>query len=280
MFLKAYLKRGVQYVLHGIPDITVKASVSYLSPDNRLSGKKIVITGGGRGLGRAMAERFVSEGAKVLISGRTEATLKETADQIGCQYLVFDVCDVFKAKEFLEKADVMLGGLNTLVNNAGISLHEWYIENVSVEQFDRQIATNLRGCYFLTQKFIELYRRNHEKSGNILFISSERGIQTDDIPYGLTKAAINSFVKGAAPQFIKEGIRINAVAPGITTSDMTGYKKDGNLYCAANPNNRVYLPEEVAEVALFLISDAASCVSGQIIACNEGKTGNSRHIYK
>lgn len=280
MSLTSYFKRGVQYVLHGIPNITVKASVSYLSPDHRLSGKKIVITGGGRGLGRAMAERFVAEGAKVLISGRTEATLKETADHIGCQYLVFDVCDVFKAKEFLEKADEMLGGLDTLVNNAGISLHEWYIENVSVEQFDRQVATNLRGSYFLTQKFIELYRRNQQKSGNILFISSERGIQTDDIPYGLTKAAINSFVQGAAPQFIKEGIRINAVAPGITTSDMTGYKKNGNLYCAANPNNRVYLPEEVAEVALFLISDASSCVSGQIIACNEGKTGNSRHIYK
>lgn len=280
MSLKSYLKRGIQYVFHGTPNIIVKASVSYLSPNNRLSGKKIVITGGGRGLGRAMAERFVSEGAKVLISGRTEATLKETADKIGCQYLVFDVCDISKAKEFIEKADEMLGGLNTLVNNAGISLHEWYIENVSVEQFDRQIATNLRGSYFLTQQFIELYRHNHVKSGNILFVSSERGIQTDDIPYGLTKAAINSFVKGAAPQFIKEGIRINAVAPGITTSDMTGYKKDGNLYCAANPNNRVYLPEEVAEVALFLISDASSCVSGQIIACNEGKTGNSRHMYK
>ena len=113
-----------------------------------------------------------------------------------------------------------------------------------------------------------------------MFISSERGIQTDDIPYGLTKAAINSLVKGLAPKLIKENIRINAVAPGITTSDMTGFKKEGNLYCEANLNQRVYLPEEVAEVATFLISDASSCVSGQIIACNEGKTGNSRYMYQ
>lgn len=183
------------------------------------------------------------------------------------------------ANLFIEKVNQLLGGVNILVNNAGISLHEWDIANVSIEQFNQQINTNLRGGYFLTQKFLETIRNNKTPNANILFISSERGIQTDDIPYGLTKAAINSLVKGLAPKLIKENIRINAVAPGITTSDMTGFKKEGNLYYKGNPNHRVYLPEEVAEVATFLISYASSCISGQIKVYNEGNTGNSRYIY-
>lgn len=280
MSIKTYIKRGLQYIRRGTPIVSVNPKISYLSPNNRLEGKKIIITGGGRGLGLAMAEKFIKEGAKVLISGRTESTLKDAATKLGCQYIVFDVCDVASAADFIEDANRKLGGVNVLVNNAGISLHEWHIKNVSIEQFDLQMNTNLKGGYFLTQKFIEQLEKNNSSQGNILFISSERGIQTDDIPYGLTKAAINSLVKGLAPLLIKEGIRVNALAPGITTSDMTGYSKDGNLYCASNPNNRVYLPEEMAEVASFLISEASSCVSGQIIVCNEGKTGNSRYMYR
>lgn len=280
MSVTTYIKRGLQYIFNGVPNVSVNASISYLSPSNKLAGKNVVITGGGRGLGKAMAEKFVAEGANVLISGRTEDTLKSVSEELGCKYLVFDVCDVSSTDMFIEQANELLGGIDVLVNNAGISLHEWAIENVSIEQFDRQIETNLRGGYFLSQKFIEVFKRSKVSGGSILFISSERGEQADDIPYGLTKAAINSFVRGLAPKVIKDGIRINAIAPGITTSDMTGYKKDGNLYCAANTNQRVYLPEEVAEVASFLISDASSCISGQVIACNEGKTGNSRHMYK
>lgn len=279
MSLKSYIKRGISYILHGTPSIHVNANISYLTPNRRLEGKKIIVTGGGRGLGKAMAQKFISEGAEVLISGRSESTLKEVAIQLGCHYMVYDVCEASKAETFIAKANEILGGVNTLVNNAGISLHEWDIANVSIDQFDRQVNTNLRGGYFLTQQFIEIIKQNKEEKGHILFISSERGTQADDIPYGLTKAAVNSLVKGLAPKLIKEGIRVNAVAPGITTSDMTGFKQDGNLYCAANPAKRVYLPEEVAEVACFLLSDASSCVSGQIIECNEGKTGNSRHIY-
>ena len=280
MSLATYIKRGFRYIINGVPTVSVGASISYLLPSNKLAGKNIIITGGGRGLGKAMAEKFVSEGANVLISGRTEETLISVAKSIGCRYLAFDVCEVSSAGIFMERANEILGGADVLVNNAGISLHEWAIENVSIEQFDRQIETNLRGGYFLSQKFIEIFKQNKCTNGSILFISSERGEQKDDIPYGLTKAAINSFVRGIAPKLIKDGIRINAIAPGITTSDITGYKKDGNLYCAANPNNRVYLPEEVAEVASFLISNASSCISGQVIACNEGKTGNSRYMYK
>jgi NAD(P)-dependent dehydrogenase (short-subunit alcohol dehydrogenase family) len=116
----------------------------------------------------------------------------------------------------------------------------------------------------------------NSRSGNILFVSSETGDTADIRPYGLTKAAINSFVKGLANIMAPKGIRVNAVAPGITTSDMTGFKADGNLYYADNTTDRVYLPGEVAEVASFLLSDASGCMSGQILVCNNAKTVNPR----
>lgn len=251
------------------------AKVYTLAPNERLKGKKIIITGGGRGLGYAMAKKFVAEGAEILIAGRNEDTLKEKAKELNCHYLQLDVQDVSSFEHFIKKADEMLGGVDSLVNNAGISLHEGNIRKVKPEQFDMQIATNLRGAYFLAQQFIKLFEEKKRTGGNLLFISSERGMYVDDLPYGLTKVATNSLVQGLANRLLQSGIRVNAVAPGVTTSDMTGFKADGNLYCWYNINKRVYLPEEVAEVACFIMSDAAGCLDGQILVCNEGKTINA-----
>lgn len=275
MSYKQYLKRSAKYILRGVPVKNITANISYLQPNNRLSGKKIIVTGGGKGLGAAMAKKFVSEGASVLISGRNEQTLRSTAGRIGCKYLTLDIQNTAELDNFISEADRILEGVDCLVNNAGISLHEPTFFDVTPETFDAQIATNLRGGFFLTQSFTKLLLRGKRK-GNVLFISSETGETVDIRPYGFTKAAINSMVQGLACLFVKEGIRVNAVAPGITASDMTGYKVDGDLFLEGNATNRVYLPEEVAETACFLLSDVSGCVSGQVIVCNNGKTINSR----
>lgn len=275
MSLKQYLKRGCRFILNGVPVKNITANIMYLQPNGRLSGKKIIITGGGKGLGAAMAEKFVAEGASVLISGRNEKTLKETAERIGCKYLTLDVQDTSVLNKFISEADSILEGADCLVNNAGISLHEPTFFDVTPETFDAQIATNLRGGFFLTQSFTRLLLKEKRK-GNVLFVSSETGETVDIRPYGFTKAAVNSMVQGLACLFVKDGIRVNAVAPGITASDMTGFKADGNLFLAGNATERVYLPEEVAETACFLLSDASGCISGQVIVCNNGKTINPR----
>lgn len=275
MSYKQYIKRGLKYILVGTPIQNISANISYLQPDKRLSGRKIIITGGGKGLGAAMAAKFVSEGALVLISGRNEKILKEKAEQIGCQYLTLDVQKTDSLDKFIHDADRLLGGVDCLVNNAGISLHEPTFFDVTPETFDAQIATNLRGGFFLTQSFTKLLLREKRK-GNVLFVSSETGETADIRPYGFTKAAINSMVQGLACLFVKDGIRVNAVAPGITASDMTGLKADGNLFLECNAANRVYLPEEVGETACFLLSNASGCISGQVIVCNNGRTINPR----
>lgn len=269
------LVKGLKYIIKGTPVKYVKAEISYLAPDKRLEGRKILITGGGRGLGLAMARKFVSEGADVLITGRNADTLAKAADETGCRWMAWDVNQVEAAAEMLAKAEAQLGGLDTLVNNAGISLHEKDIRDVSVEGFDIQLSTNLRGAYFLSRAFVEMVDEKKTEKADILFISSERGDYADDLPYGITKNAVNCLVKGLAKRFGNRHVRVNAVAPGVTATDMTGFDKDGNLYVGYNVTDRVYLPGEVAEVACFMLSDAARCISGQVLVCNEGKSVNA-----
>ena len=274
MSIKSRLKHLVSFLLHGEPK-PVYANISYLAPNETLHGKKVLITGGGRGLGFFMAKKFVAEGAEVLIAGRNISILEESAKKLGCKYLQLDVSNPSEFDAVMDKAEELLGGLNVLVNNAGISLHEDTFFDVTPETFDKQVDTNLKGAFFLTQSFIRHFKKSGAKAC-VLFVSSETGDTMDFRPYGFTKAAINSMVQGLAYLFAKEGIRVNAVAPGITASDMTGLSTEGDISYKGNISGRVYMPEEVAEVAAFLISDAAGCVSGQIITCNNAKTVNAR----
>ena len=202
--------------------------------------------------------------------------MKRSAYEIGCSYLCLDVQKVETFDDFMESAWEILDNVNCLVNNAGVSHHEDSIRNVSLDDFNTQMNTNLRAGYFLSQKFVEMYENNHLKGGNILFISSERSIMADDLPYGITKAAINTLVQGLAKELIHSDIRVNAIAPGVTASEMTGYQKHGNMSLSSQATGRVYYPEEVAEIASFLLSDASNLLNGQILVCNEGKSINYR----
>ena len=175
--------------------------------------------------------------------------------------------------DLLSQAEALFGNqkINALVSNAGVSLHEKDFREVNEEGWDLQLDTNLKGNYFLVKKYIGYLERQKDTSGNIVVITSERARRSDDIPYGLTKTATDSFIRCFASKVIKKGIRINGVAPGVTASDMTGITKDENLYSEWMPQNRFFVPEEVAEVVNFMLSENSSCVTGEIIACNHGR---------
>lgn len=274
MSIRTRLRNIISAILCGRRK-AITANITLSSPSGCLNGKKVIVTGGNRGLGYAMAKRFVEEGAEVLITGRDEAKLRSVSEQLGCKHMVFDVQNVTSCDELIAAADKLLDGVNVLVNNAGISLHEASFFDVTPETFNKQLSTNFIGPFFLTQSFIRLMT-GEKRQATVLFVSSETGETADFRPYGFTKGAINSMVKGLAYLFRKDSIRINAVAPGITASDMTGVSKDGNLSAGEYGEGRFYLPEEVAEVATFLISDVSGCMSGQILTCNNANTVNAR----
>lgn len=189
------------------------------------------------------------------------------------EYLVYDISDVEKAASFLESCKEKLGSVVCLVNNAGIGLHEGSYENVTIEGFDKQFNVNYRGTYFLSKAFLEMkMKENNVKGAQLLVISSETADMCYDIPYGMTKAGLNSMVRAFSRRVYQKGIRVNAIAPGLTLSEMTqdyGKVADGDL-SLNNAAGRIFLPEEVAEVACFLLSDASKCISGEVIHTNAG----------
>lgn len=268
--IKKYIKRGIKYIVSEHRQPIVKVEVCQKQSKDVFKDKVYIVTGGGSGLGAAIAKRLIDDGAIVIITGRNLEKLKKEAEKLGknADYIACDVCEVEKLKKLIDDVSEKYGRIDGLINNAGVSLHEWDFLKVTEDGFETQINTNLRGGYLLTQRYIR-YLLDQNKPGNVLFVSSERGTMCDDLPYGLTKRAIDSLVEALSYRYYKEGIRINAIAPGVTATNMTGIDKNADLY-SKNISGRVFVPEEVAEVASFLLSDYSKCISGQIIHTNGG----------
>lgn len=270
--MKDFIRKVAKFILTSTPRNFVNVEVK--KNDYRgVERKNIVITGGGKGIGLSMARKFLSEGAYVLIVGREEKTLQEAVKELGenSKYLVFDITHVEQADSFMDNCTKLLGSVDIFVNNAGISLHEGNFFNVTIEGFDKQFNTNLRSHYFLAKAFCEMKLKKHE-TGNLLFINSNTSAKCVDIPYGLSKAALNSLVGALSRRVYNQGIRVNAICPGVCLTDMTKdfAKRDDNNMAFDCPCGRLFLPDEIAEVACFILSDASKCISGEVLFCDAG----------
>ena len=281
MSFKLYLKRGIKFILTGYKQPIVKVNVVQKTPNEVFKNKIFVVTGGGSGLGFAISSKLATEGAKVIITGRNEDKLKSACTELSkntnADYIVLDIRNIETFDTFFEKIYKKYGKIDGIVNNAGISLHEGDFMKVDKNKFESQFQTNIMGSYFFTQSYIKYYKKNNQQEGKILFISSERGTYCDDLPYGLTKAAMNSLVQALSYQYYRDNININALSPGVTASDMTGINRNDDLYSESN-SQRYFVPEEVGEIAAFLLSDFSKCISGQIIHTNGGN--HIRRGYK
>ncbi len=275
MSLKSKLRKIAKFILTSSSDRKVTITVESIQNGSILKGRNILITGGGSGIGKAIAKKTSSEGANVVIVGRNKEKLAKAAEEIkdNVKYIVFDVTKIDCFQKLLEDASKKTSNkIDTLICSAGVSLHEGDYKRVTPESFDKQFDTNFKSIYFLIKTYLDYLEKEKIDKGNIIVISSETGDQCYDIPYGLTKSALNSYVRAISRRVYKKGVRINAIAPGVTASEMTKEYadiSDGNYYrdCASD---RIFLPEEVAEVACFLVSNASICISGEIIHTNAG----------
>lgn len=267
--MKQYLYRLWQWLYKGIPVMKVPANVTTIELGKRLIGQKIIVTGGSRGIGFHMAKKFLSEGAEVLIVGRNAQKLTEASLELHCKYLRYDINDTSNAESFIATASELLGGLTGLVNNAGICNKDDGFLNVTEKSFDEQFLTNVKSPFFLTQAFLRYIDSHKIPSSAVLFITSERGLYPDDAPYGMTKAAMGNIIAGLARQFATRGVHVNAIAPGVVADVISDTNKYDDLYLKGAVGKRFIIPEEIAEVATYLMSDASKCVSGEIIPCNQ-----------
>ncbi len=272
--MKKILKRFFRYIFKGVPNYRVEVTVSNMNYSRCLEGKCGIITGGSRGIGLAIAKKCLDEGAKIIITGRNYEMLKKLQIEIGSENLnifAHDVSNIKTHDDLIKYSEKVLGkNIDFLINNAGISLHEGMFLNVTEEDWDNQFNTNLKGSYFLTQSFVRNQNYSDNIGRNIIFISSERGLSGDFLPYGLTKASLNSLTKGLAKELIINNYRVNAICPGVTATEMTGYQED-NLFLDKVLGKRVILSEEIAEVVMFLLTNSSNSIAGQILTCNEGR---------
>ena len=235
------------------------------------SGKVVLVTGGTRGIGRAIAEAFKERGATVYITGTNEERTKAVAEEIGVNGLRMDVTDREEVKEGISRIVEREGKIDVLVNNAGITRDSLFMR-MKDEDWDAVIDTNLTGIYNVTRQVIPFMVK--KRSGNIINISSVVGFtgNVGQVNYSSSKAAIIGFTKSLSKEVCSRGIRVNAVAPGYIVTDMTEKipEKVKEAIRQSIPMKREGEPSEIAGAVLFLASDLASYITGAVIHVNGG----------
>jgi len=238
-----------------------------------LTGKKAVVTGAGSGIGREIALKFSRAGAAVAVCDVVKEAADKVAAEIGdaARPYSIDVSDFEEVQRLCERVAADLGGIDILVNNAGITRDNLLLR-MSEEEFDRVIAVNLKGTF----NFTKACYRGMMKSrwGRIINVASVIGQMGNagQANYAAAKAGIIGFTKSVARELASRNITVNAVAPGYIATAMTE-KLDAaarDAYITAIPLKRAGTPEDVANVCLFLASELAGYVTGQVLRVDGG----------
>lgn len=245
-------------------------------PDSDLSSYAVLVTGGGTGIGRACAARLARDGAHVTICGRTESTLAAAAEGIGgdVRSIVCDVTEEESVAQAVAFAMLPTGGLSGCIANAGGGGMLAPVSKQETAEFIRVLHLNALGTFLcLKQTLPHLAESGH---GSFVGMSSIAGRLTHPFfgAYGPGKAAIEQLVRGAADEYGHLGVRANAIRPGfIATEIMEHIPRDGDVYGSYVENTplpRLGEPEDVAELARFLIGPESSWITGQIIDVDGG----------
>jgi len=241
-----------------------------------LDGKKAVVTGAGRGIGKAIALTLAQAGADVVCLSRTQANVDETATEIrdlGRQAWAFAV-DVADAASSQEAATAILketGSIDILVNNAGVTRDD-LLMRMSEEAWDTVMDTNLKGAFTLCKAFARTFMK--QRSGRIINIASVIGLMGNagQANYAASKAGLIGFTKSIARELSSRGVTCNAIAPGFIETDMTAALNESQRQAILEkiPLNRLGQVEDIAQAEVYLAGPGAGYITGQVLTVDGG----------
>lgn len=239
-----------------------------------MSRKIVLVTGASRGIGRAIAQRFADEGCFVIGTATSEKGAEAIAEYLsesGGIGRVLDVCDEAAIDQLFEEIDSTYGGINILINNAGIT-KDGLLMRMKDEDWASVIDTNLSAIYRMSKRAIKaMMKARYGRIINITSVVGQMG-NAGQANYAASKAGVEGFTRALAREIGSRGVTVNCVAPGFVETDMTE-ELDERLITSmldAVPLGRMAQPEEIAAAVTFLASDEASYITGEVLAVNGG----------
>lgn len=252
----------------------------------RFKGKRAIVTGGGRGLGRSFARGLAAEGGRVMIAGRTEADLREAAGEIRanggeCAYQRTDVTLPAEVEALVQRTAEAWGGVDILINNAGGSMGvpKTVIEDIDPEDWDKVVALNMRSVFLCCRAVAPIMKAQGQgKIVNLSSMAGRIGGTITPLQYSASKAAIITFTRHLAQELGPFGVNVNAVAPSVIPSgprvrtmwEQRLSEEAKNAFLQRTALRRLGTVEEVAGPVLFLCSDQASFITGVTLDVNGG----------
>jgi NAD(P)-dependent dehydrogenase (short-subunit alcohol dehydrogenase family) len=243
-----------------------------------LTGKKAVVTGGGKGLGLAITTALVKAGASVFITGRDEAALKETAASLGnqCSFGVFDLVAAAGIPDFVASIERDFGAVDILVNNAGINLKKDFLE-LTDEEFDRIVKTNQYAVFSFTREVAK--KMVPRGRGSIVMISSmasQYGIPKV-VAYSASKSAVEGMTRAMAVELSPLGVRVNCIAPGFIATEMSAKalnndKERMHKVLSRTPMAKLGQPSDIGNAVVYLSSDEAGYITGVVLPVDGGNS--------